>query len=123
MENYSEKQIKNMVTAYEKKRAREKKYYETIKDTEEFKLANRARANNWYRENQKVRQEAYNKNKVINGAKTSYYYYKKRDRITEFKNKHPKKYKLLLDNHYISEQKPDASVETSNSSSEAEPSI
>lgn len=123
MENYSEKQIKNMVTAYEKKRAREKKYYETIKDTEEFKLANRARANNWYRENQKVRQEAYNKNKVINGAKTSYYYYKKRDRVIEFKNKHPKKYKLLLDNHYISEQKPDASVETSNSSSEAEPSI
>ena len=45
MENYSEQQIKKMVTAYENKRAREKKYYETVKDTEEFKIANRTRAN------------------------------------------------------------------------------
>jgi len=123
MENYSEEQIQKMVKAYENKRTREKKYYETVKDTEEFKIANRTRANNWYMKNQKARQESYNKNKEINGAKSSYYYYKKLDRVEEFKTKYPEKYKLLVDNHYLSEQNPDASVETSNSSSEAEPSI
>ena len=69
MENYSEQQIKKMVTAYENKRTREKKYYETVKDTEEFKIANRTRANNWYMKNQKARQESYNKNKEINGVR------------------------------------------------------
>ena len=123
MENYSEEQIKKMVTAYENKRTREKKHYETVKDTEEFKIANRTRANNWYMKNQKARQESYNKNREINGAKSSYYYYKKLDRLKEFKTKYPEKYKLLADNHYLSEQNPDASVDTSNSSSEAEPSI
>jgi len=122
IENYSQDEIQRMIRSYEHKRTREKKHYQKVKDTEEFKQKNRQRAREWYEKNQAVRKNYYEKNKQITIAKNSYNYYKKLDRVNDFKIKHPKKYQLLIDEHYLSEQKPSESKDTSNSSSSAEPS-
>lgn len=123
IENYSPEELQRMIRAYEKKRQREKKHYNKVKDTEEFKKQNRQRAKEWYDKNQNVRRNYYENNKQLTIAKNSYNYYKKLDRVNDFKTKHPKKYQLLVDNHYLSEQNPDSSTDTSNaSSSSAEPS-
>jgi hypothetical protein len=122
IENYSQDEIQRMIRSYEHKRAREKKHYNKVKDTEEFKQKNRERAKEWYNRNQNTRKNYYENNKQITIAKNSYNYYKKLDRVNDFKTKHPKKYQLLVDNHYLSEQNPDSSTTTSNASSSAEPS-
>lgn len=123
IENYSPEELQRMIRAYEKKRAREKKHYNKVKDTEEFKKQNRQRAKEWYERNQGTRKNYYENNKQLTIAKNSYNYYRKLDRVNDFKIKHPKKYKLLVDNHYLSEEKPSESTDTSNaSSSSAEPS-
>ncbi len=122
IENYSQDEIQIMIRAYEHKRAREKKHYQKVKDTEEFKQQNRRRAKEWYEKNQTVRKDYYEKNKQITIAKNSYNYYKKLDRVNDFKIKHPKKYQLLIHEHYLSEEKPSESTDTSNASSSAEPS-
>lgn len=123
IENYSPEELQRMIRAYEKKRAREKKHYNKVKDTEEFKKQNRQRAKEWYERNQGTRKNYYENNKQLTIAKNSYNYYRKLDRVNDFKTKHPKKYQLLVDNHYLSEEKPSESTDTSNaSSSSAEPS-
>lgn len=122
MENYSDERIKQLIQSYEKKRLRERKYYDSIKDTEDFKKKNRAMAKEWYDNNHKQRKEKYEKNKPLQRAKVSYHYYNKLNRVEDFKKKSPDKYQLLLDNHYISEANPDSSITNSPSSSDAEPS-
>ena len=121
-EAYSPQEIQRMIRSYEHKRKREKKHYQKVKDTEEFKQQNRQRAREWYEKNQNVRKDYYENNKQITIAKNSYNYYKKLDRVNDFKIKHPKKYQLLIDEHYLSEEKPSESTDTSNASSSAEPS-
>ncbi len=122
MEHYSEEQIKSILESYQKKRIREKKYYNSIKDTEEFKQKNRKMAKDWYVKNSDLRKQQYVQNNELQRAKVSYHYYNKLNRVEDFKKKSPDKYQLLLDNHYISEANPDSSITNSPSSSDAEPS-
>lgn len=123
MENYSEEQIHRVLKAYENKRQREKEHYNRKKDTEEFKKKNRANANQWYYKNKEIKKNIYQNNKDLVLAKASYNYYFKLDRVAEFEVKFPQKYKLLQENHYLKEKKPESSTSNISSSSEAEPSV
>jgi len=101
MENYTEEQIKNIIQSYHQKREREREQYERVKDTEQFKIENRQRVKEWYEKNKDKRKQEYLNNKDIKLARSSYYYYKRIDKLDVFKEKFPEKHKLLVDNHYI----------------------
>jgi len=90
-------QIIKILKAYEQKREREKQYYQEVKkNDEEFIKKNRERAKNHYEKNKDLRKEKYAKNKELNQIKSLYRYYEKKDKIEDFKEKHPEKYTTLL---------------------------
>ena len=99
MSEYSEEHIKNILNQYQRKREKEKERYERIKDTEEFKTQNRERARNHYHINKDKKKEKYDNNKEFMNARSSYYYYKKRDKIELFKEKYPNKVNILMENN------------------------
>ena len=101
MENYSEEQIQKIIQSYHNKKEREKEHYDKIKDTEEFKSYNRQKVKDWYSKNKDRRKEEYENNKEIRKARSSYYYYKRINRLDDFKIKFPDKHKLLIDNFFI----------------------
>jgi len=101
MSEYSEEHIKNILNQYQRKREKEKERYERIKDTEEFKTQNRERARNHYHINKDKKKEKYDNNKEFMNARSSYYYYKKRDKIELFKEKYPNKVNILMENNII----------------------
>ena len=95
METYTEEQIQHILKLYKQHRQKEKERYDKIKDTEEFKIKNRARAKKHYEENKHV----------------------KKNRVEDYKEKYPERYQMLIDANYLSIQKPSESTETSNSGS------
>jgi len=99
MSEYSEEHIKNILNQYQRKREKEKERYERIKDTEEFKTQNRERARNHYHINKDKKKEKYDNNKEFMNARSSYYYYKKRDKLELFKEKYPNKVNILMENN------------------------
>jgi len=101
MEQLSDERIKNIINQYERKRQKEKARYELIRNTDEFKNKNRERARNHYQVNKEKKKEKYDNNKVFMNARSSYYYYKKRDKIDLFKEKYPNKVKTLSENNII----------------------
>lgn len=101
MEQLSDERIKNIINQYERKREKEKARYELIRNTDEFKNKNRERARNHYQVNKEKKKEKYDNNKVFMNARSSYYYYKKRDKIDLFKEKYPNKVKTLSENNII----------------------
>jgi hypothetical protein len=96
-------QIARVLTNYKKKRERETKYYhEVTKNKEDFKVKNRERAKahyeNGYKEKKK---EKYEKDKEFIKTKSLYNYYKRKDNIEKFKEKHEEKYKMLVEKGVI----------------------
>ena len=120
--DYSEQEIKHIVEMYKQKRTREKQRYQSIKDTESFKMENRRRSREHYEKNKNMKVEYYSQNKEYINAKSSFTYYKNYKTIEEFKEKYPDRYKLLVARNYDRLQSPSASTETAySSSSSAEP--
>ena len=101
MSEYSEEHIKNILNQYQRKREKEKERYERIKDTEEFKNQNRQRARNHYQVNKDKKKEKYDNNKEFMNARSSYYYYKKKEQLDLFKEKYPNKVNILMENNII----------------------
>jgi catalase len=95
----TESQIEKILTDYKKKRERENKYYhEVSKHSEEFKEKNRERAKNHYHNKGKdMKSNQYQDNKEFVKARSLYNYYKKRDKLDVFKEKHEEKCKILID--------------------------
>tara|TARA_R100000654_G_scaffold24805_1_gene47977 strand:- start:4698 stop:5009 length:312 start_codon:yes stop_codon:yes gene_type:complete len=94
--------IKKIITSYENKRNREKKYYhEKKKDDESFKLKNRERAKEHYNKNKDNRKEKYLKDQEIMKIKSLIRYYKSKDRLEEFKSKYPEKVEKIGSNHVL----------------------
>ena len=96
-------QIARVLTTYKKKREREKNYYENVtKNKEDFKIKNRERAkahyDNGYKEKKK---ETYMNNKEILKTKSLYNYYKRKDKVEVFKEKHEEKFKMLCEKGII----------------------
>ncbi len=101
MEQLSDERIKNIINQYERKRGKERERYVLIRDTEEFKNKNRERARNHYQVNKEKKKEKYDNNKDFMNARSSYYYYKKHDKIDLFKEKYPNKVNILMENNII----------------------
>lgn len=93
--------IQSILKQYERKRKKEKERYQRIKDTEEFKNKNRERARNHYQQNKEIKKEKYDNNREFLNARSSFYYYRKIDKLDYFKEKYPDKVKLLNDNNLI----------------------
>jgi len=117
MEIYTEEQINQILKLYIQNRQKEKERYDKIKDTEEFKIKNRSRAKKHYEENKDVKKNMYQENKEFVKARNNYLYYKKKNRVEDYKEKYPERYQMLIDANYLSIQKPSESTETSNSGS------
>jgi hypothetical protein len=115
---YSEEQIQRILTLYKQNKEKNKENYQKIKDTEEFKMKNRARAKAHYHKNKELKKNHYEQNKELIKARSSYQYYLKQDRLDEFKEKYPFRYEKLIHSNYI---KP-ASEAACEAASEAAPS-
>lgn len=101
MSDLTDIRIQQIINSYNKKKIKEKERYERIKDSEEFKSKNRERAKNHYHRNKEVKLNQYKENKEFYSARTSYYYYKKLDRLDYFKEKYPEKTKLLNEKNIV----------------------
>jgi len=94
--NLTNEEIEKIINRYKNKKIREKQYYHTtLKDSEEFVKRNRARAKAHYENNKENKKEKYNNNKDFLKAKSLYNYYKKKDNLNVFKEKHKSKVDLL----------------------------
>jgi len=115
MSDISDIEIKKIVSMYKSQRQKDKERYEKIKNTEEFKMKNRARAKAHYEKTREIRQQKYINERDTRLAKNSYYYYKRSNNLEVFKEKHPEKYELLKKCHYFSfnDQCPSESMTTS----------
>lgn len=102
----------------ERRKIYQKKYYEKIKSTNNYKEKTKNyRDNNpekikkysdksyikYYHEGKgkEKKKEYYEKNKVQNQAKNSYNYYRRRDRLDDFKTKFPDRYEILVNMGYL----------------------
>jgi len=96
-------QIARLLTNYKNKRIRENKYYhEVTKNKEEFKIKNRERAKAHYHNGYKEKKrENYSNNKDVLQMKSLYNYYKRKDKIDIFKEKHEDKFKMLSEKGLI----------------------
>ena len=102
LEDFTEEYIKKLIDTHQKKLANDRHIYLTKhKNDEKFQEKNRERANDYYKRNKEKVKNRMEKNKVKNGALSSYRYYKKTDRIDLFKKKYPDKYKYLVEIDYI----------------------
>ena len=72
-----------------------------IKDNEDFKIKNRERAKNHYNNNKEIKLQKYQDNKEVMNAKSTYYYYKKNNKLDIFKEKKMDKYELLQSINFI----------------------
>jgi hypothetical protein len=95
METFSETEINHILNLYKKNVERNKIYYEKVKDTEEFKKKNRARAAAHYEKNKASKKESYSNNLEYNKSRNMYYYYKRLDRVDHFKDKYPERFELV----------------------------
>jgi len=101
METFTDERIKSILNQYERKRMKEKERYNIIKDTQEFKEQNRTRARNHYQLNKEKKKENYENKKEFMNARSSFYYYKRNDKVELFKEKYPEKVKILSENNII----------------------
>ena len=125
MNGYTDEEILYILNRHKAQKEKDKKRYESIKDTEEFKIKNRQRANKHYHENKKMYKDRYNNDKELAKAKSTYYYYKKNGRLNDLSelSKYKDKYELLKKHGYFNEKNPSESTKTPDtSSSDAEPS-
>jgi hypothetical protein len=119
MNNYTETEINHILESYKKIKNTNKKYYDKIKDTDEFKKKNRERAKKHYHENKeykKTKRDDYEKNKAFLNARSSCKYYEKKNRLDEFIEKFPEKYEIVM-NHFNSQNPPLPLTGTTSSSS------
>lgn len=99
----TESQIAKVLIDYKKKRDRENKYYhEVSKHDEEFKMQNRERAKNHYQtKGKEMKGNQYQDNKEFVKARSLYNYYKKKDNLDTFKEKHEEKCKILIEKGFV----------------------
>jgi len=95
MSEITDPRIKSIVEAYERKRIKEKERYEIISKTDEYKTQNRARAKIHYEANRDINKDKYISDKVFHNARSSYYYYRKADKLDYFREKYPDKVTIL----------------------------
>ncbi len=99
---YNEEKINKIIEIYKKSRERDRKKYEKKKNDPAFIEQNRARAKAHYEAHYRdVKKDNYNKNKEFIKAKSLFYYYRKTNRIDEFKSKFPDKVELMETHGFV----------------------
>lgn len=113
-------EISHILTQYKNRKETYKSWYNKIKDTDEFKKKNRARAREHYYNSgyKEKKAENYTEKIELNRAKNSFRYYKNQNRIDEYRSKYPERYELLVSVNYCSlrDNNPSLSTETSSES-------
>ena len=100
-EQPSDDYIQKLILAHKKKVERERIEYDSKKDDPVFKEANRLRAAFHYKNNKEQKKEHYLKNKQTINYRNLYNYYKRRERIDDFKDKHGEKFDYLVAHGFI----------------------
>ncbi len=96
METLNNSDITKIITQYKKKREREKKnYHERLKVDNEWCKRNQQRALDHYNKNKDKNKEKYKNDKDFVNSRSMFQYYKRNNRIMDFKDKYPEKYELL----------------------------
>lgn len=99
---YNEEKINKIIELYKKNRERDRKKYEKKKDDPAFIEQNRARAKAHYDAHYKdVKKDKYIKNQDFIKAKSLFYYYRRTNRIDEFKIKFPDKVQLMETHGFV----------------------
>ena len=99
---YNEEKINKIIELYKKNRERDRKKYEKKKDDPAFIQQNRARAKAHYQAHYKdVKKDKYIKNQDFIKAKSLFYYYRRTNRIDEFKIKFPDKVQLMETHGFV----------------------
>ena len=101
MDNYSDDKINIIIEAYNKKKQYEKDRYNNFKNDDDFILKNRSRAKDYYNKNRDTKLKHYHDNKEILNAKSSYYYFKRNNKLDIFNEKKTDKYELLKSIDFI----------------------
>lgn len=97
MTELSDEKIQKIISQYKyHKDYNKKKYHEVCKHDETFMEKNRLRARKHYAEHKDKKIQYHNDNREICNYRSSFYYYKNRDRLDEFKTKHKVKYDALV---------------------------
>ena len=100
MENMTDEKIQRIITVYKKQRDRDKRRYELRKQDPEFMERNRQRARLYHQKNRQNKKDQYQKNIDFMQSRNLLNYYKKLNRLDDFKSKYPDKI-VLLENHGI----------------------
>ena len=100
MDGMTDTQISKVMEQYKKKQALDKARYERLKKDQEFVEKNRQRARDHYALNKDKKKERYDNDKFFMNAKSSYYYYRRQDKLELFKEKWPERTEVLRGRGY-----------------------
>jgi len=96
-EDISEEVLHRIVTAYKKKLQMDRnRYHKVIKENPDAMEKNRVRSREHYKKNKDKKKKYYEDNKEVNISRNSYYYYKKINKLSQFKEKKTEHYECLL---------------------------
>ena len=99
---YDESKINKIIELYKKNRERDRKKYEKRKNDPDFIEKNRARAKAHYQAHYKdIKKDNYIKNQEFIKAKSLFYYYRRNNRIDDFKTKFPDKVTLMETHGFV----------------------
>ena len=92
-----ENSINRVIMQYKKKKEKEyNNYHNKNKLDPDYMAKNKERAKKHYNLNKDNRKESYNKNKDFIKARSSFYYYKKNNKLDVFKDKYPEHVEVLI---------------------------
>lgn len=93
----NEETINRVILQYKKKKEKEyNNYHDKNKLDPDYMQKNKDRAKNHYNLNKDKRKESYSQNKELVKARSSFYYYKKNNKLDTFKEKFPHHVELLI---------------------------
>ena len=107
---YTDEELANILTQYKKQRERVKKNYEKIKHTDDWKQRNRVNAKTYYHKHKDEVRGRYKEDAEFNRARSSYYYYKKQDRLQDFMIKYPGRMEILINRDYFRDSNPFSTI-------------
>ena len=97
--NFTDTEIKKILTQYKNKRNREKaEYHEVKKKDPEWCRVNNERSKKHYHDNIDKKREIYQENKKFVNARNMWRYYVNLERQNDFITKHPDKVEYLKEN-------------------------
>ena len=89
-----------IIAQYKARRERDKERYLQRKNDPEFIAQNRGRAKAHYEKNKDIKLQRYADNRELMNARSSLYYYKKKDKLDDFLKNCPDKVEILRTNNY-----------------------